>query len=75
MIAKMLCVKAELISTRLLSAEDKKDMVAGLIPLDSLVTGVKVWISNGMPDYTNGTGAIYVPQKEFPMQRYRGMGC
>ena len=50
----MLCVKAELISTRLLSKDDKDDMLTGLIPIDSLVTGVKMWIESGMPDYANG---------------------
>lgn len=58
-IAKMFCIKAELISTRLLSSDDKDDMVNGLVPIDSLVTAVRVWKENGMPDYTNGTCKLY----------------
>lgn len=59
MIAKMLCIKAELISTRLLSKEDKDDMLNGLIPVDALICHVKVWISNKMPDYANGKFELY----------------
>lgn len=47
----MLCVRAELISTKLLSREDKTDMLNGDLPLESLVCHVKVWIANDMPDY------------------------
>ena len=50
----MLCVKAELISTRLLSEDDKKDMVDGNVPVEVLICAVKVWMSNGMPDYAHG---------------------
>lgn len=50
----MMCVKAELISTRLLSDEDKQDMLNGLVPVDVLLLHVKVWIQNGMPDYAHG---------------------
>ena len=53
-IGKMLCVRADLISTRLLSNEDKQDMLNGLVPIDSLICHVKIWMSNGMPDYANG---------------------
>ena len=53
MIAKMFCVKAELISTRLLSKEDKQDMLEGLISVEELLSHVKVWVQNGMPDYVN----------------------
>ncbi len=64
MIAKMLCIKAELISTRLLSKEDKEDMQSGLVPVDALVTHVKVWMVNGMPDYANGKFDVYVSSRE-----------
>jgi hypothetical protein len=53
-IAKMLCVKEEMISNRLLSEEDKQDLLDGNIPIESLITHVKVWIANGMPDYAHG---------------------
>ncbi len=55
----MLCVKAELISTRLLSESDKQDMLLGLVPVESLITGVKIWMENGMPDYANGNTTPY----------------
>jgi len=65
MIARMLCVKAELISTRLLSAEDKQDMQQGLISTDSLITAVKVWMNAKMPDYANGhTEAYKAPESK-----------
>lgn len=73
-VAKMMCVKAELISTRLLSKEDKDDMLAGLISEEVLVTAVSVWIKAGMPDYANGNTERYRPSCELPLSRYRGMG-
>lgn len=74
MIGRMLCVKAELISTRLLSKDDKQDMLNGLVPIDSLITHVKCWIAAGMPDYANGKTDPYRPEPETPMNRYRGYG-
>lgn len=43
-------VSPKLISTRLLSAEDKEDMLAGLIDDDMLECHVKVWMEDRMPD-------------------------
>lgn len=60
----MLCVKAELISNRLLSKEDKEDMLKGLIPLESLILHVKVWRDNGMPNYASGKFDVYKEIKE-----------
>lgn len=71
-IAKMLCVKAELISTRLLSAEDKVDMQEGKIPVETLIVAVKVWMRAGMPDYAKGSDSPYKEKYGLPMQRYRG---
>lgn len=53
-IAKMLCVKAELISNHLLSKEDKNDMLNDEIPIESLILHVKVWMQAGRPNYANG---------------------
>ena len=53
-VSKMLCVKAQMISTRLLSKQDKQDMLNGLISPEQLLVATKVWIDNGMPDYANG---------------------
>lgn len=47
-------VSPTLISTRLLSKEDKDDMLNGLIPDDALECHVQVWMKAGMPDYANG---------------------
>lgn len=52
-------VSPRLISTRLLSTDDKNDMLSGLIPDETLDTAVKVWKQYGMPDYTNGTCELY----------------
>lgn len=65
-VGKMLCVKAELISTRLLSKEDKQDMMDGNVPIESLITHVTVWMENGMPDYANGKTDPYKPPPEKP---------
>ena len=43
-----------LIATRLLSEEDKQDMLSGELPIETLECAVKVWMSNGMPDYAHG---------------------
>lgn len=67
-------VSPALISTRLLSPEDKIDMVNGLIPIDALELAVKVWMANKMPDYANGNTAPYRAKSDLPMQRYRGNG-
>lgn len=62
-IARSLDIDPALITTRLLDAQDKKDLQDGKIPIESLITHVKVWKENGMPDYTNGTGALYTAKK------------
>ena len=63
-----------LISNRLLSKDDKQDMLNGLITDDELECHVKAWLSNRMPDYANGKTSPYVEKDELPMQRYRGIG-
>ena len=70
----MMCVKAELISTRLLSKDDKRDMLNGLVSDKTLITAVKCWIEAGMPNYTNGDTERLKPEIELPMRRYRGYG-
>jgi hypothetical protein len=66
-IARALCVKAELISTRLLSAEDKADMLRGLIATEALIAHVKIWMQNGMPDCTKGTMELYKDSNNLPI--------
>jgi len=63
-----------LISTRLLSKEDKDDMLNGLVSDETLETAVQAWMSAGMPDYANGNTEPYKPPPENPMSRYRGNG-
>ena len=73
MIAKMMCVKADLISTRLLSKDDKQDMLDGKLPIETLFLAVKIWRDTGMPNYTDGTGELYrEPTRDYlhiPIQR------
>lgn len=53
-LGKRLNVEPKLITTRLMSDEDKQDMRDGNLPIKSLEVHIKVWISNGMPDYRHG---------------------
>lgn len=47
-------VSPKLIATRLLSKEDKDDMLRGNLPIESLECAVKMWVDAGLPDYANG---------------------
>jgi hypothetical protein len=47
-------VSPSLISTRLLSKDDKQDMLNGLLPEETLFTAVKCWIDADMPNYAEG---------------------
>lgn len=51
-------ISPKLIATRLLSEEDKNDMLSGLVDAQYLEQAVRVWSENGSPDYV---GAV---QKE-----------
>ena len=42
------------VSTRLLSAEDKEDMLNGDVPYITLVTAIRCWMNVGKPDYAHG---------------------
>lgn len=52
-------VAPKLISERLLSEDDKNDMLAGLVSQTMLDCFVKAWKENGMCDYANGTEEVY----------------
>jgi hypothetical protein len=52
-------VPPKLISERLLSKEDKDDMLQGLVSFDTLDCFVKVWKEQGMCNYADGTGKWY----------------
>ncbi len=73
-VAIKLGVSPRLISTRLLSVDDKNDMLEGLLPTETLVTAVKAWIDAKMPDYANGSTIAYKAPSDLSMQRYRGIG-
>ena len=66
----------KLISTRLLSEDDKQDMLNVNVPIESLITHVKVWMANKMPDYANGKFEPYKPideKKKFSVGRHQKM--
>ena len=45
-------VSPRLISTQLLNAKDKVDMMAGELSIEALTAAVGAWVENGMPDYS-----------------------
>lgn len=47
-------VSPALITTRLLSEDDKNDIRSGSIDKVALKCAVEVWRDNGMPDYAHG---------------------
>ena len=53
-IALMHNIEPRLITTRLMSEEDKDDMRYGELPINALNLHVEVWIKAGMPDYAHG---------------------
>ena len=66
-------VSPKLISERLLSIDDKHDMLNGLLADDALECHVKVWMTQGMRDYANGSGLIYRRDIGLPIQSDRVM--
>lgn len=56
-------VSPKLISERLLSPEDKEDMLNGIVPINALEAYVAVWKENGMPDYAHGLTISYESEK------------
>ncbi len=55
-------VSPVLIINKLLSKDDKNDMLAGLIDARCLETAVKLWKEAGMPDWVNFTSNEIQPQ-------------
>ena len=53
-LGKRLNVEPRLITTRLMSEDDKQDMREGNVPVKSLEVHIKAWIAAGMPDYAHG---------------------
>lgn len=52
-------VAPRLIYDRLLSKEDKDDMLSGLVTFDSLDKAVEVWMESGMGNYAQGSNERY----------------
>ena len=52
-------IAPKLISQRLLSKEDKDDMLNGLISFETLDCAVAVWKEYGMCNYADGSGTPY----------------
>lgn len=46
-------ISPRLISLKLLSPGDKKDMLAGLYSQDEIEAHVRTWLANGMHDYVS----------------------
>lgn len=51
-------VSPALISSQLLSDDDKEDMQNGLVPFDTLDIAVKLWLEAGCPDYVSDKGDV-----------------
>jgi hypothetical protein len=67
-IAKELDVEARLITTRLMSEDDKNDMRNGNLPRESLKLHVQIWKKSGYPDYAHGkTVALRYEQENSPV--------
>jgi hypothetical protein len=58
--AKMFCLEAALISERLLSPDDKKDMMNGDLPIESFLMHVKIWAKNGCFDMVKPKYGLYI---------------
>jgi hypothetical protein len=67
-------VSPRLIAQRLLSEEDKEDMLKGLVPDETLDLHVQLWKEYGMCYHSNGSNLPYTPSSDTPMCRYRGNG-
>ena len=59
-------VPPKLISERLLSKEDKDDMLSGLVTYSTLDFFVGMWKESGMCNYADGTGEWYSDFRLYP---------
>lgn len=58
-------VPPKLISERLLSCDDKEDMLQGLVSFETLDCFVQAWKEYGMCNYADGTGKEYEHFREY----------
>lgn len=61
-------VAPKLISERLLSRDDKEDMLQGLVSFETLDCHVKIWKEYGMCNYADGTMKPYEHFKAYVTQ-------
>ena len=67
-LGKRLNVEPRLITTRLMSEDDKQDMREGNLPVKSLEVHIRVWIENGLCDYAHGkTVSLRYEQENSPV--------
>ncbi len=57
-------IAPKIISSRLLSAADKDDMLGGYIPFETVDCFIESWKQTGMGDYANGNMSIYPRYRE-----------
>lgn len=67
-------VSPKLISEKLLSKEDKEDMVNGQLPYESLDAHVRVWKEHGLGHYSGRSGELYNAKPDLPMPMHRVVG-
>ena len=65
-------VSPKLISERLLSPDDKKDMLEGRLTDEALFVAVKCWIEAGMPNCFLGDLKPYIPPKSKTLSKVLG---
>jgi hypothetical protein len=53
-------VSPKLIAERLLSKEDKEDMMNGLLSIETLDVAIRAWINASMPNYALGDTRPYI---------------
>lgn len=61
-------VSPKLISERLLSLNDKGDMLAGFLLKEALECHIVAWMDSGMPDYANGKFVTMKKEIEFDLK-------
>jgi hypothetical protein len=64
-------IPPKLISERLLSTDDKSDILQGLVSFETLDCAIALWKKYGMCNYADGTGSWY---SDFNLYQYNGQG-
>ena len=56
-------ISPRLVSLRLLSNQDKQEMLEGKFSEENLEQHIRLWIQNGMPDYAQGKTIPYAQEQ------------